>query len=414
VIDKTIPPDFDVLIIGGGMVGASLALALRHSGLRLGVIEAVAYGSAQQPSYDDRTVALAYGSRRIFTAMQAWQRIEALGVTPIERIHVSDRGHFGVARLDAGEAGVEALGYVVENRVLGAALTGMMAAAENITLVCPAEMQAVEFTPGAARVTLVQAGRNRTVSTRLLVAADGGRSAVRTLLGIATQRVEYDQCAVVTNITPERAHAGTAYERFTASGPLALLPMSDNRCSVVWSLPPAEAARMLALSDGEFLRHLQAGFGDRLGEFVKVGARQSYPLALTRVAEHVRPRLALIGNAAHTLHPVAGQGFNLGLRDVAVLAQVVTEAQAAGADIGDLSVLRRYADWRRRDNLAVSTFTDGLVRVFSNAFPPLVAARNLGLLALDLVPPVKRSLLRRTMGLAGRLPLLARGLPLQP
>lgn len=405
-------PDFDVLIIGGGMVGASLALALQHSGLRLGVIEAVAYGSAQQPSYDDRTVALAYGSRRIFAAMEVWQRLETRGVTPIKRIHISDRGHFGVARLDARKAGVEALGYVIENRVLGAVLTEMMTAAKNMTLVCPAEMQGVEFTAEAARVTVVQAGEHRTLSTRLLVAADGGRSAVRAMLGIATRRVEYDQCAVVTNITTARAHDGTAYERFTASGPLALLPMSDNRCSVVWSLPPAEAERMLALGDNEFLQRLRACFGDRLGAFVKTGTRQSYPLALTRVAEHVRPRLALIGNAAHTLHPVAGQGFNLGLRDVAVLAQVLTEAQATGGDIGDLSILQHYADWRRRDNLAVSTFTDGLVRVFSNAFPPLVVARNLGLLALDLVPPIKRSLLRRTMGLAGRLPRLARGLPL--
>ncbi len=359
-------------------------------------------------------MALAYGSRRIFVAMDVWQRIEARGVTPIKRIHVSDRGHLGVARMDAREAGVESLGYVVENRALGAALAGMMTAAENVTLISPAEMQGVEFTAEAARATVVQAGKQRILSARLLIAADGGHSAVRTMLGIATRRVEYGQCAVVANITPERAHAGTAYERFTANGPLALLPMSDKRCSLVWSLPPAEAERMLAVSDSEFLRHLQACFGDRLGAFVKVGTRQSYPLALTRVAEHVRPRLALIGNAAHTLHPVAGQGFNLGLRDVAVLAQVLTEAQAAGSDIGDLSVLQRYADWRRRDNLAVSRFTDGLVRVFSNAFAPLVVARNLGLLALDLMPPVKRSLLHRTMGLAGHLPRLARGLPLQP
>ncbi len=406
-------PDYDILIVGGGMVGASLALALRHTGLRLGVIEAVPYGAAAQPSYDDRSVALAYGSRRIYTGMGVWQRIEQGGVTPIRRIHVSDRGHFGSARLDSEAMGVEAMGYVVENRVLGAALMQLLAESENIDLISPAEMHDVEFTPHVARASIMQSGVPHNLGARLLVAADGGRSAVRTRLGIATTREEYAQRAVITNITLERPHGGVAYERFTEHGPLALLPMSDNRCSVVWSLPPAAAERMLALSDIEFLQQLHACFGDRLGGFVKTGTRHSYPLARTRVAEHVRPRLALIGNAAHTLHPVAGQGFNLGLRDVAVLAQVLVDAQCAGEDIGDLAILRRYALWRRRDNTAVSAFTDGLVRVFSNALPPVVLARNLGLLLLDLMPPVKRGLMRRTMGLAGRLPRLARGLPLQ-
>ena len=406
-------PDYDVLIVGGGMVGASLALALRHTGLRLGVIEAVPYGATTQPSYDDRSVALAYGSRRIYTGMGVWQRIEEGGVTPIRRIHVSDRGHFGSARLDSDAMGVEAMGYVVENRVLGAALMQLLAESENIDLISPAEMNDVEFTEHAARVSVMQSGVPRSLSARLLVAADGGRSVVRTRLGIETMREEYDQRAVVTNITLERPHGGVAYERFTEHGPLALLPMSDNRCSVVWSLPPAVAERMLALSDVEFLQQLHVCFGDRLGAFVKTGTRHSYPLTRTRVAEHVRSRLVLIGNAAHTLHPVAGQGFNLGLRDVAVLAQVLVDAQSTRGNIGDLANLRRYALWRRRDNIAVSAFTDGLVRVFSNALPPVVMARNLGLLLLDLMPPAKRGLMRRTMGLAGRLPRLARGLPLQ-
>ena len=406
-------PDYDILIVGGGMVGASLALALRHSGLRLGVIEAVPYGAVAQPSYDDRSVALAYGSRRIYTGMGVWQRIEEGGVTPIRRIHVSDRGHFGGARLDSAAMGVEAMGYVVENRVLGAALMQLLTTSENINFISPAEMHDVEFTAHAAHVSVTQSGVTSKLSARLLVAADGGRSAVRTRLGIATTREDYAQCAVITNITLEHPHGGIAYERFTEQGPLALLPMSDNRCSVVWSLSPVEAERVLALSDAEFLQQLHACFGDRLGAFVRAGRRHSYPLTRTRVAEHVRPRLVLIGNAAHTLHPVAGQGFNLGLRDVAALAQVLVDAQGAGCDIGDPAILQRYAAWRRRDNTAVSAFTDGLVRVFSNALPPVVMARNLGLLLLDLVPPVKRGLMRRTMGLAGRLPRLARGLPLQ-
>ncbi len=404
--------DYDMLIIGGGMVGVSLALALRGSGLRLGLIEAVSYGSAQQPSYDDRTLALAHGSYRIYTGMGIWQRIEQAGVTPINRIHISDRGHFGCARLDSRDMGVAAIGYVVENRVLGAALNQMLAQAENITLVCPAEVRGVEFSADAARVSVMQAGVQRIISARLVVAADGGRSAIRRMLNIATTQVDYEQCAVVTNVTLARPHQGTAYERFTESGPLALLPMSADRCSVVWSLPPAQAERLLLLKDAEFLQRLHDSFGDRLGAFVKVGARRSYPLSLTRVAEHVRPRLALIGNAAHILHPVAGQGFNLGLRDVAVLAQIVVDAQRADSDYGSVPVLDRYAAWRRRDNIAVSMFTDALVRVFSNSFTPLVMARNLGLLALDLTLPAKRSLMRRTMGWSGHLPRLARGLPL--
>jgi 2-octaprenyl-6-methoxyphenol hydroxylase len=405
-------PDYDVLIIGGGMVGASLACALRPSGLRVAVVEAVPYGAPQQPSYDDRTVALAYGSKRIFTAMGLWPEIECRGVSPINVIHISDRGHFGAARLDCRDAGVEAMGYVVENRVLGAALARTLGEAGNVTLHCPAQVDDVMLTADAAQVQVRVDGIHHRLSARLLVAADGGRSAVREAMNIASTRVDYGQSAIVTNITVERARAGHAYERFTPNGPLALLPMSDARYSVVWSLPPAEAQRVAALDDDDFLRELQTCFGERLGKFTRVGHRQSYPLALTRVAEHVRPRLALVGNAAHTLHPVAGQGFNLGLRDVAVLAQVLKEAARSKEDLGDLAVLRRYAAWRRRDNLAVSTFTDGLVRVFSNSFPPLVAARGAGLLALDLWPAAKRALVGRTMGLAGTLPLLARGLPL--
>jgi 2-octaprenyl-6-methoxyphenol hydroxylase len=217
---------------------------------------------------------------------------------------------------------------------------------------------------------------------------------------------------VVTTVTVGRPHANTAYERFTDTGPLALLPMSSNRMAVVWSTNAGNVDTLLGLSDEEYLARLQERFGDRLGMLSRPGKRRAYPLMLTRVQEHVRPRLALIGNAAHTVHPVAGQGFNLGLRDVAALSEVIMQARRDGRDIGDAAVLRRYADWRKRDNQVISSFTNGLIRIFSNDFPPLAVARNLGLIAVDLLPPLKRRLLRITSGLAGKLPRLARGLDL--
>ena len=218
--------------------------------------------------------------------------------------------------------------------------------------------------------------------------------------------------AIVTNVTPGKAHGGTAFERFTDTGPLALLPMTDDRCAVVWSARRAEVETILGWTDTEFLARLQDRFGERLGVFQRIGKRRAYPLSLTRVHEHVRPRLVLIGNAAHSVHPVAGQGFNLGLRDVAALAEVLMDATRRGDDIGDLDVLRPYAAWRRRDNQVVAALTDGLTRIFSTSFPPLALARNLGLTAVDLLPPLKRRFMRITSGLAGRLPRLARGLPL--
>ena len=403
--------NFDILIIGGGLVGASLAVALRASSLRLGVIEAVPLVASSQPSYDDRTLALAYGSKRIFESVGVWNEI-APDATPIERIHISDRGHFGITRLSAAEVGLPALGYVVANRALGVALMKTLQTAKNIEWLCPAEMQDIKLTPESASVTVRHNDANKTLTARLIIAADGAYSAVRAAMGIEAQRTEYRQSAIVTTVTAGEPHGNTAYERFTDTGPLALLPLSDNRCAMVWSAKAEEVPTILGWSDAEFLNHLQDRFGDRLGSFTRPGKRAAYPLALTRVKEHVRERLALIGNAAHTVHPVAGQGFNLGLRDVAVMAEILTDALRRGEDIGGLTVLRRYADWRVRDNRVTAGFTNGLIRIFSNNAFPLTLLRNAGLIAVDLLPGVKRRFVRVTSGLAGRLPRLARGLPL--
>jgi 2-octaprenyl-6-methoxyphenol hydroxylase len=403
--------DFDIVIIGGGLVGASLACALGHSGLRIGVVEAVPLSSSAQPSYDDRAVALAFGSRRIFAGLGLWADIERLGAYPIEHIHISDRGRFGFTRLHAADAGLPALGYVVPTRVLGSALYQALQGVANVRLFCPAAMQRLDIGKDAAVLDIKEGSETKRLRARLVVAADGANSAVRQAAGIEALRSEYAQVAIVTNVTAAEPHRNTAYERFTDSGPLAILPMAGNTCGVVWSARRVEVDAILAWSDEELLARLQERFGERLGRFSRAGRRVSYPLALTRVREHVHERLVLIGNAAHTVHPVAGQGFNLGLRDVAALAEVIEDALAEGADIASVTVLRRYADWRVRDNQVTARFTDGLIRLFSNNLIPLALGRNLGLIAADLLPPVKRGFIRMTSGLAGRLPRLARGLP---
>ena len=409
--------DCDIVIVGGGLVGASLACALSALPLRIVVVEAVPLRAQEQPSYDDRAIALAYGSRVMFDALGLWSAL-AQRVALIEHIHISDRGHFGVARLHSRDEGVEALGYVVENRVMGAVLADALAGFGNVELVSPARLMSIELDADAARVCFDHNGVVRELAAQLVIGADGGQSAVRGLLQIPVRTWDYGQSAITANVSPARFHTRTAYERFTPTGPVAMLPNAppgtgdNHRCSLVWTVRRDEEQPLLALSDEAFLARLQGWFGHRLGRIEKVGRRGSYPLKLIRAKEQVRPRLALIGNAAHTLHPVAGQGFNLGLRDVAVLAQVLAEGVAQGRDIGEAAVLRRYADWRLWDQRRAIGFTDGLARVFSNPLPPVALGRNLGLLAVDLVPPFRRLLTRQTMGLAGRLPRLALGLPL--
>ncbi len=393
------------------MVGAGLAGALAGQSLRIAVVEPVPLSAARQPSYDDRAVALSLGSRRILDGMGVWDGIAAEAVA-IDRIHVSDRGHFGFTRISARQEGVEALGYVAEARVLGPVLMRKLGSADNVDLICPARVEAIRLGDDAVEAELGPGETRRRVSARLLVAADGGRSLVRQTVGIGARERDYGQTAVIANVTPGRSHDHTAYERFTESGPMALLPMAEDRCALVWTVPREMADEIMALSDEDFLERLQARFGDRLGRFHKVGGRSAYPLVLIRAREQFRHRLAVIGNAAHTLHPIAGQGFNLGLRDVAVLAQVLADAARAGTDPGSPAVLERYAAWRKADQGQVTWFTDALVRIFSNRLAPMILARNVGLVALDLMPSVKHGLARAAMGLSGRQPRLARGLPL--
>jgi 2-octaprenyl-6-methoxyphenol hydroxylase len=401
--------NYDLLISGGGLVGASLACALADQGLRIGLVEAQPFAITTQPGYDDRCLALAYGTRLIFEGLELWHTLST-AATPVLKIHISERGRPGFARLDHREEGVEALGYVVEARLLGAVLAARLHSLANVDLLCPASLEELSIHSDAACATIQLNEHTLQLAARLLVAADGVHSPVRRQLGVEAIEWDYGQTAVIANVTPEYPHHNVAYERFTESGPLAFLPLSGGRCAVVCTVNDADKEWVLSLDDDAFLALLQDRFGDRLGRLQRVGRRQAYPLTLVKAREHVRYRVALIGNAAHTLHPIAAQGFNVGIRDVAALAEVISDAWQAGQDPGDWKVLERYADWRRWDQRRAVAFTDGLARLFTN--PLLGPVRNLGLLAFDLLPPAKHALARQTMGLDGRLPRLARGLPL--
>ncbi|HET8692245.1 MAG TPA: 2-octaprenyl-6-methoxyphenyl hydroxylase, partial [Steroidobacteraceae bacterium] len=399
-------PLHDVAIAGGGMVGLSLAAAIGGLGLDVAVIEPVAPEADEQPSFDSRTTALSNGSRRVLEGIGAWRAVEA-EATAIRRIHVSERGAFGTAVLTAAEQGVAALGHTIENRLLGRALRERVAALPRVRQVA-ARVAQVEAGADAVRLGTDAGDR---IAARLLVAADGAQSAVRASLGIGATVDDYGQHAVIAHLDSTRFHEHTAYERFTPEGPIAVLPIREGRCAVVWTLAPEAARRALGLADAEFLAELQAAFGLRLGRFSRVGRRQSYPLALTRAAQLTAPRAAILGNAAQSLHPVAGQGFNLALRDVAMLAELLADAR--GGDPGSPALLARYANWRGPDREAVVRFTDTLVRGFALDLAPLRQARGSGLFLFDLLRPVKHEFARRTMGLAGRQPRLVQGLPLE-
>ena len=405
----------DVVIVGGGMVGASLALALADTGLDVTMIEGVAPGSAAQPSFDDRTTALGNASRRIFAALGVWDAI-APQAAPIRTIHVSDAGRFGFARLNASEQGIDAFGYVVTNRVIGAALWAKLGASQGITLRAPAHPEGIQIAADGVRLTIVDdrgSGREEIVA-RLIVAADGAHSSVRAAAGIGAAIEDYEQVAIAANLATDRPHDGTAYERFTPSGPLAVLPLFDGSYGVVWSATPPEAIRLLALDDAAFLAELQTRFGWRAGRFTRVGRRASYPLKLTRAATTVSTRAVLIGNAAQALHPVAGQGFNLGLRDAAMLAEVLASTTGSDRiDPGSAELLARFEHWRAGDRGGVIRFTDGLIKLFGDTRPGMGLARNFGLLLFDLTPPAKSALARVSAGFAGPTPRLARGLALR-
>jgi 2-octaprenyl-6-methoxyphenol hydroxylase len=403
----------DVAIAGGGLVGASLALALAPLGLRIALIEAVRPGEGEHPSFDERTTALANGSIRVFRSLGVWRHMER-EATPIRRIHVSDQGRFGSARIDAAEQGLESLGCVLPNRVIGKGLELGLRECAHVSLFAPARVAGSDV-EGEVRVLHFELdGREHRLGARLVVAADGARSLVREQAGIGAEHWEYGQTAIIATLVTQRFHDHVAYERFTPEGPIAVLPLADGRCGLVWTRRPEEAARLLTVSDEAFLAELQQAFGFRLGRLLSVGRRQSYELGLWRADRHCGERLAVVGNAAQALHPIAGQGFNLGLRDAASLAEVIADAIDDGdRDVGAPVVLESYAGWRDQDQRRIVAFTDGLVRLFATPFGPLRILRSAGLLAFDALPPAKSALARLSVGASGRVPRLARGVPLR-
>ncbi len=382
----------DVAIVGGGLVGASLACALRTSGWRLALIEPHEPVVAA-PAWDERSIALNLASRDILRELGLWDAI-ARDAEPIRSTHISERGRFGVARFTAEEAGDEALGYNVPVRSIGEAALGRARGIDRLLWRVPDAVRALAVDQRAARLSL---SSGATLEARLVVAADGTQSPLRRLHGIGARTEDYAQTAVLGTVEFERPHGGVAYERFTPDGPLAVLPRPRG-CAVVWTVPGERAEAMLAWDQGRYLSELHAAFGHRLGRPLKAGRRFAYPLARVMAEALTAPRTVFVGNAAQTVHPVAAQGFNLGLRDVASLAQCLNGAE----DPGDVPVLARYVECRRDDRQAISDFTDRLVRTFSNRVPGLSALRHLGLLALDLTPPVKRRVMAQNLGRLAR------------
>lgn len=398
--------DADVLIIGGGMVGLTLALLLaREPGLRITLVEAIRFPALApdaplpyRPSFDARNTALSRRTVATYRELGLWDDMQAYA-NPILQIHISERGHFGMARLTAMEEKVESFGQVIENAWLGLVLLRAVRACPAVTVIDGAELVAIDTHAKHMTAHVRRGDETFALSAPLLVGADGAQSAARRLLGVNAETTPYEQVALVTTVATHLPHDNVAYERFTEHGPIALLPLPGERRSIVWTLPQGQEQALIDCSDEEFLSRLQAAFGRRAGRFVKTAKRFAYPLALTVAKTQALPRAVILGNAAHTLHPVAGQGFNLCLRDCLALAERLRRAHRGGGDLGDFALLRDYETVRIEDQLNVIRFSDGIVRGFSNALPGLTLARNVGLVTFDLLPSAKQVVARYAMGL---------------
>jgi 2-polyprenylphenol 6-hydroxylase len=399
--------DYDVVIVGAGIVGATLACALAVSKLRIAIIEHELPVSAPTGDYDLRVSAISPGSRVILDGVGALAGMAEERICPVDEMHVWDAGGTGAIHFDSADIGEPHLAYIIENNAIRAALTKRIGRYSNVRLCCPRDVDTIDVTDSRVELRLTDGTQ---VSARVVVGADGPRSRVRQQAGIDLTAWGYAQQGIVATVATEQSHANTAWQRFLPTGPLAFLPLADGRCSIVWSVDSEQADILLAHDDREFVEALATAFGDRLGAIVSTSKRIAFPLQRAHAKRYVDSRIALIGDAAHTVHPLAGQGVNLGLMDAAVLAEVLLEADGAGRDVGSVSVLRRYERWRKGDNLAMLAVTDGLKRLFGNSTEAMARVRNLGLDVTDSIRPVKNMFMRRAAGLDGDLPRLARGL----
>ncbi|MBT5414045.1 MAG: UbiH/UbiF/VisC/COQ6 family ubiquinone biosynthesis hydroxylase [Rhodospirillaceae bacterium] len=398
----------DIVIVGGGMAGLTAALAFGTAGLSVVLVDRSPVRAVLDAAFDGRTAALALGSQRVLDGLDAWEGMAA-DAEPIREIRVSDGGSPLFLHYDHREVGDEPLGYIVENRHIRRALHERLAACPSVRLIAPASVADLAREGSFAQARLED---GRIVQARLAVAADGRDSPLRQAAGIPVTAWAYPQTGIVCTVRHEKPHRGIAHERFLPAGPLAMLPMRGNLSSVVWTERRERAPHLMGLDEAAFAAEIAHRFGPSLGALEVVGGRWSYPLALCHADRYAAPRLALVGDAAHAIHPIAGQGFNLGLRDVAALAETVVDTARLGLDFGGLETLRAYERWRRFDSVALAAATDILNRLFSNDVAPIRLARDLGLAAVNRAPPLRRVFMRHAMGLVGDLPRLARGEPL--
>ena len=398
----------DVVIVGGGLVGLTLGVALAGAGIETAVVDGTRPEAMKNVAFDGRVSSIALGSKRVLDGIGLWPAL-ADDAQPILEIRVSDGDAPLFLHYDHKAVGSDPLGFIVENRAIRAALLARAGALTALRHLAPASVEALETTAGGIEARLAD---GRCVRTRLAVAADGANSGLRATAGIETVRWSYEQTGIVCTVEHERPHRGIAHERFLPAGPFAILPMTGNRSSLVWTERADLAPALVEAPPAVFARELGARFGDFLGALEPTGPRWSYPLNLTHAKRYVAPRLALAGDAAHAIHPLAGQGFNLGIRDAAMLAELVVDRARLGLDIGGDDVLVHYQRRRRFDSVVLIGVTDGLNRLFSNDSQGLRLIRDVGLAAVNEMPPVKRFFMRHAMGLAGDLPRLARGEPL--
>jgi 2-octaprenyl-6-methoxyphenol hydroxylase len=402
--------DVELLVAGGGLNGLLLGIACADAGLEVAIVDRQDPATMLGEAFDGRASAIAYGSKLVLDGVGLWHEIAA-EAEPIREIRVADDDsplflHYDHRDLKPAEGDAAPLGYIVENRVLRRALIERARSLPSLRLLAPRSVGSVTADESGAVATLGDGAR---LQARLVAAADGKESPLRQAAGIRTVEWRYRQTGIVTTVAHERPHAGIAIEHFLPAGPFAILPMTGNRSSIVWTEDAALAPHLMALSDAEFAAELAARFGDFLGEIAPVGPRWAYPLSLMQAERYIAPRLVLVGEAAHVIHPIAGQGLNVGIRDVAALAEAIIDARRLGLDIGDDSVLERYQRWRRLDAVLLAGVTDGLNRLFSNTIAPVKLIRDLGLAAVNRMPPLKRLLMQHAMGTLGDRPRLARG-----